>query len=198
MPVRVKYERGTTVLHALNPLTKLLALVLFSIGIFLIASVPVELLVFLSLVAVIAPGPVESSRLAAHLAVPAVLRRAAFRRAGDLQCGRDRIFHRSAGAVRHRRHRAWRARRPGPRAPFRLHHPGQRHFRLHHRPGRAGLRADQGGHTLPLRLHAGHRRAVHPRVRGGSRHGPLRPAGPGAGHRRPGPARADQLRPVSP
>jgi energy-coupling factor transport system permease protein len=53
MPVRVKYERGTTLLHALNPLTKLIALVLFSIGIFLIASVPAELLVFLSLVAVI-------------------------------------------------------------------------------------------------------------------------------------------------
>jgi energy-coupling factor transport system permease protein len=54
MPVRVKYERGTTLLHALNPLTKLLTLVLFSVGIFLIASVPVELLVFLSLVAAIA------------------------------------------------------------------------------------------------------------------------------------------------
>jgi energy-coupling factor transport system permease protein len=51
--VRVKYERGTTALHALNPLTKLIVLVLFSIGIFLFASVPAELLVFLSLAAVI-------------------------------------------------------------------------------------------------------------------------------------------------
>ncbi|HEY3274967.1 MAG TPA: energy-coupling factor transporter transmembrane component T [Methanocella sp.] len=51
--MRVKYERGTTVLHALNPLTKLIVLVLFSVGIFLIASVPIELLVFISLAAVI-------------------------------------------------------------------------------------------------------------------------------------------------
>jgi len=51
--VRVKYEQGDTVLHALNPLTKLVVLVLFSTGIFLVASVPVELLVFLSLVAVV-------------------------------------------------------------------------------------------------------------------------------------------------
>lgn len=51
--MRVKYEQGDTVLHALNPLTKLVVLVLFSVGIFLVASVPVELLVFLSLVAVV-------------------------------------------------------------------------------------------------------------------------------------------------
>lgn len=54
MPVRVKYEAGTTFLHALNPLTKLIVLVLFSVGIFLFASIPIELLVFLSLVAIIA------------------------------------------------------------------------------------------------------------------------------------------------
>jgi energy-coupling factor transport system permease protein len=54
MPVRVRYEAGTTFLHALNPLTKLIVLVLFSVGIFLFASIPIELLVFLSLVAIIA------------------------------------------------------------------------------------------------------------------------------------------------
>jgi energy-coupling factor transport system permease protein len=53
MPVRVKYEPGSTFLHALNPVTKLIMIVFFSIGIFLIASVPAELLVFLSLAAVI-------------------------------------------------------------------------------------------------------------------------------------------------
>jgi energy-coupling factor transport system permease protein len=53
MSVRVKYERGTTALHALNPLTKLIVLVLFSIGVFLIASVPIELLVFLTLATII-------------------------------------------------------------------------------------------------------------------------------------------------
>jgi energy-coupling factor transport system permease protein len=53
MPVRVKYERGTTFLHSLNPVTKLIVLVLFSIGVFLIASVPVGLLVFLTLAAII-------------------------------------------------------------------------------------------------------------------------------------------------
>lgn len=52
MPVRLKYEPGRSFLHALNPLTKLVVLVLFSVGIFLVASVPAELLVFLSLVAV--------------------------------------------------------------------------------------------------------------------------------------------------
>lgn len=51
--MRVKYEPGSTFLHALNPMTKLIVLVLFSIGIFLFASVPAELAVFLLLAAVI-------------------------------------------------------------------------------------------------------------------------------------------------
>jgi|AGTN01.1.fsa_nt_gi ABC-type cobalt transport system, permease component CbiQ and related transporters len=52
MSVRVKYTSGHTFLHTLNPLTKLIVLVLFSVGIFLFASVPGELLVFLSLITV--------------------------------------------------------------------------------------------------------------------------------------------------
>ncbi|OPY28738.1 MAG: Energy-coupling factor transporter transmembrane protein EcfT [Methanocella sp. PtaU1.Bin125] len=52
--MRIRYEPGTTFVHALNPMTKLAALVLFSIGIFLVASIPVEAVVFLSLVALIA------------------------------------------------------------------------------------------------------------------------------------------------
>jgi energy-coupling factor transport system permease protein len=53
MPVRVKYEPGHTFLHALNPLAKLVVLVFFSVAIFLFASVPVELLVFLLLAAIV-------------------------------------------------------------------------------------------------------------------------------------------------
>ena len=52
MSVRVKYEPGSTFLHGLNPLAKLIVLVLFSVGIFLFASVPIELLIFLVLAAI--------------------------------------------------------------------------------------------------------------------------------------------------
>jgi energy-coupling factor transport system permease protein len=48
----MKYEPGKTFLHALNPLAKLIVLVLFSVGIFLIASVPAMLIVFLTLVGI--------------------------------------------------------------------------------------------------------------------------------------------------
>jgi energy-coupling factor transport system permease protein len=54
MPVRVKYEPGSSFLHTLNPLTKLIVLVLFSVGIFLFASVPAEALALLSLAALMA------------------------------------------------------------------------------------------------------------------------------------------------
>lgn len=50
--MRIRYEPGSTFLHRLNPLTKLIVLLLFSVAVFLVASVTVEALIFLGLVAI--------------------------------------------------------------------------------------------------------------------------------------------------
>lgn len=45
--MRLRYESGSTLLHRLNPLTRLLVLVAYSISIFMVSSLTIELLCFL-------------------------------------------------------------------------------------------------------------------------------------------------------
>ncbi len=49
--MRIKYEPGSTLLHRLNPLTKLLALVAYSLAIFTFDSLEAEVLCFIALLA---------------------------------------------------------------------------------------------------------------------------------------------------
>lgn len=52
--MRLRYEGGATLLHRLNPMTRLLALVAYSVSIFLFSSLTLELLSFLAMLLVAA------------------------------------------------------------------------------------------------------------------------------------------------
>src|SRR5271157_5935069 len=52
--MKIKYEKGDTFLHRLNPLTRLLVLVAYSIAIFTFDSLEIELICFLALLLIMA------------------------------------------------------------------------------------------------------------------------------------------------